>query len=371
MAVKVLPLPRFFEPEQARNEKYGPYFCSLDPNVTTIPKAALDWKKAHDLKASGGDRIKVHLLLIDLQKDFCFPSGSLFVGGQSGTGAMDDNARIAEFIYKNLGVITEITPTMDTHFPHQIFFGSFWVNPNGEPLDAHTMVVVGEDGKTLVNITPAGDVIHEGVLPNPANASWLCNGNYTWLCKQALFYCQELAKGVPGRPDKYALYLWPEHCMLGSPGHDLVGVIQAARMFHSYARNAANIAEIKGGNHLSENYSVFAMEVLMRHDGKPLGQKNTRFIKTIIQADMVIIAGQAKSHCVAWTIDHLLAEILAKDSELAKKVYLLGDCTSPVVIPNVVDFTEPANNAFQRFVDAGMNLVNSTDPIESWPGVKL
>jgi nicotinamidase-related amidase len=56
---------------------------------------------------------------------------------------------------------------------------------------------------------------------------------------------------------------------------------------------------------------------------------------------------------------------------LVEKVYLLEDCTSPVVVPGVIDYTDQANEAFQRFADAGMHLVRSTDPIGSWPGIPL
>ena len=74
----------------------------------------------------------------------------------------------------------------------------------------------------------------------------------------------------------------------------------------------------------------------------------------------VIIAGQAKSHCVAWTVNDLLTEIQQQDPKLAKKVYLLEDCSSPVVVPGVVDYTEQANTAYQKFAEAGMNLIQST-----------
>ncbi|MDH3829823.1 MAG: hypothetical protein OET21_20530, partial [Desulfobacterales bacterium] len=87
--------------------------------------------------------------------------------------------------------------------------------------------------------------------------------------------------------------------------------------------------------------------------------------------DVVIIAGQAKSHCVAWTIDDLLNEIIGSDKKLTEKVYLLEDCTTPVVIPGVIDYTEQANEAFQKFADAGMHVVRSSDPIVSWPGIGL
>jgi nicotinamidase-related amidase len=116
---------------------------------------------------------------------------------------------------------------------------------------------------------------------------------------------------------------------------------------------------------------VLGPEVLEGPDGEPIAQKNTKFIEKLLQFDAVIIAGQAKSHCVAWTIDDLLEGIAVRDERLAEKVYLLEDCTSPVVIPGVVDYTDEANAAFQRFADAGMHVVHSTDPLDSWPGIRL
>src|SRR3989304_2202083 len=80
-------------------------------------------------------------------------------------------------------------------------------------------------------------------------------------------------------------------------------------------------------------------EVREGPDGRKIAKKNFRFIQTLLDFDVVIIAGQAKSHCVAWTIDDLLTEIAAVDRGLAHKVYLLEDCTSPVVIPVVRDST--------------------------------
>ena len=85
----------------------------------------------------------------------------------------------------------------------------------------------------------------------------------------------------------------------------------------------------------------------------------------------MIVAGQAKSHCVAWTIADLLTEIQVFDPALASKVYLLEDCTSPVVVPGVIDFTEQAEVAYQRFAAAGMHLVQSTSAIADWEGIAL
>ena len=61
-----------------------------------------------------------------------FGEFELFVAGQSGTGAVDDNVRLVEFIYRNLGLISAIAVTLDTHTPIQIFHPVFWVNVAGE-----------------------------------------------------------------------------------------------------------------------------------------------------------------------------------------------------------------------------------------------
>jgi nicotinamidase-related amidase len=341
-----LPLPAFYDPKNA--ERWG-----HAPNQEALFAGAADWRKAHGVKPAGADKDSVHLCLIDVQKDFCFPQGSLYVAGRSGRGAVDDSRRIAEFVYRNMGAITAITTTMDTHFAYQIFFPAFWVDRDGEPLTAHREITTKQ--------IDAGEV-----RPNPAVAKWLCGGNYPWLLKQVRHYCDELE-----RAGKYRLYLWPPHCLLGSDGHALAGVVHEARLFHSFVRGAQSWVEVKGGNPLTENYSVMQPEVLARHDGQPLAQRNTLFLKTLLSADAVIIAGQAASHCVKSSIDDILTEIVATDRDLARKIYLLTDCMSAVTVPDgkggfVADFTAEAEGALARFEAAGMKLVKSTDPIASW-----
>ncbi len=326
------------------------------PDQTAVAEAAAEWRSAHGIRPAGADETNLHLLLIDVQKDFCLPEGSLYVAGRSGTGAIDDTRRIAEFIYRNLPVLTNVTTTMDTHFAYQIFFPSFWLDAAGDPLTAHRVITSDE-------------IATGAVRPNPAVAKWLCNGNYTWLTKQVRYYCEQLEAA-----GKYQLYLWPPHCILGSDGHALIGSIHEARMFHSFARGAQSWVEVKGGNPLTENYSVLRPEVLTRHDGAPLAQRNTGFIETLLSADAVAIAGQAASHCVKSSIDDLLAEIVAADPDLARKVYILTDCMSSVTVPDgnggfAADFTDEAERALERFANAGMNLVSSTDPVPSWPGM--
>ena len=349
MTKPALPLPNFFDPSRAAAWDYR-------PDAGMLASSAVALRAQHAIKPSAADETRVHLLLIDVQKDFCLPAGTLYVAGRSGTGAVDDSRRIAEMIYRNLDTITEITTTLDTHLAYQIFFASFWIDRADQPLTAFRTITADQ--------IAAGEV-----RPKPAMARWLCGGNYTWLCKQVEFYCRELE-----RAGKYQLYLWPPHCLLGSDGHALVGVIHEARMIHAYARTSQSNVEVKGGNPLTENYSVLRPEVTSRFDGPPLGQRNTQFLHTMLTADAVVIAGQAASHCVKSTIDDLLAEIVALDANLAKKLYLVTDCMSAVTVPDgkggfAADFTSDAENALQRFADAGMNLVTSTTPITGWPGL--
>ncbi len=351
-----LPLPPFFDPKNAGAWNYRPDHGALFG-------AAQDWRGRHGMKSAAADQKKIHLMLIDVQKDFCFPDGTLYVGGRSGTGAIDDSRRMAEFIYRNLGVVSHITPTMDTHFAFQIFSRSFWLDQNDQPLQPID-VVTGD--LTILRGGGAAGKAH----PNPA-VTPLVGGNYGWLVKQAQYYCQKLEKA-----GKYQLLIWPEHCILGSDGHTLVGVIQEARMFHSYARYAQSDAAIKGGNPLTECYSVFGAEVRDRFDGRALDQKNVKLIQTLLEADYVVMAGQAASHCVKSSIEDFLDEILAKDPALAKKVYVMEDCMSSVTVPNpnggfFADYTPQAEAALAKFANAGMHVVKSTTPIQDWPGIEL
>ena len=302
------------------------------------------WATQQGIRPASEDQVRVCLLAIDVQNTFCIPEFELFVGGRSGTGAIEDNQRLCEFIYRNLGLITEIAPTMDTHMAMQIFHPIFWVNEAGEhPVPTATMIRL-ED-------------VQNGVWKvNPKVAYSLTNGNYETLQSHALHYTQKLTEN-----GKYPLTVWAYHSMLGGIGHALVSAVEEAIFFHCIARGSQTNFQIKGDNPLTENYSVLRPEVMDGVDGSAIAQKNSPLIQKLLDFDAVIIAGQAKSHCVAWTIDDLLTEILAEDPSLAKKVYLLEDCTSPVVVPGVIDFTEQADEAFQRFAAAGMNLIQSTD----------
>ena len=297
--------------------------------------------------------ICIGLLLIDVQNTFCIPGFELFVGGRSGMGAVEDNGRLCEFIYRNLDRITQIIPTMDTHTVMQIFHSEFWVDQAGNNPPPMTMVHYD-------------DVLRGAWRVNPAVTAYISTGSYEDLCQYALHYTRELDER-----GKYPLTIWPYHSMLGGIGHALVPSVEEACFFHNLARVSQTHFEVKGSNPLTENYSVLSPEVLRDADGQSIAQKNRSLIERLLAFDVVLVAGQAKSHCVAWTVQDLLEDIQSHDPQLTKKVCLLEDCMSSVVIPGVVDFTEQADETFQHFAAAGMHLVKSTEPIASWPGMEL
>ena len=344
MAPNELPIPSHFNPQSVGEVWKVPYEARAEN--------AEKWAKQHNLQPASRDTFKISLLLVDVQNTFCIPDFELFVGGTSGTGAVDDNRRLCDFIYRNLNVITGICPTMDTHQVIQIFHSLFLVNERGEHPAPFTLV------------TP--EDIEAGIWRfNPELSSSL-QIDEAYGQKFLRYYTRQLKEG-----GKYNLTIWPYHAMLGGIGHALVSAVEEAVFFHSIARLNQPDFKVKGDNPFTENYSVLSPEVTEGPTGEEIAQKNIGFIRELLDFDAVIIAGQAKSHCMAWTINDLLNEIRVSDRKLTEKVYLLEDCTSAVVIPGVIDYTEQANAAFQKFSDAGMHIVRSSDPISSWPGIKF
>ena len=133
--------------------------------------------------------------------------------------------------------------------------------------------------------------------------------------------------------------------------------------------------EVKGGHPLTENYSVLSPEVLLRFDGSALATRNEVLTSELLAADALIVAGQAASHCVRSSIDDLLDAIRLRDPGLARRVYVLRDAMSAVAVPDparpgafVFDFTPQAEDAFGRWHDAGMHVVDTATPLSEWPG---
>ena len=278
------------------------------------------WAAQHGLGPAADDSRRVALLLVDVQNTFCTPGFELFV-----PGAPDDNRRLCAFVYRNLGAITQIVPTLDTHQAMQVFHAAWLVDEAGRHPAPYT-VVSAED-------------VERGVwrAADPAEQESL------------LQYVRALeARG------RFRLTVWPYHAMLGGIGHALVSAVEEAVFFHALARNASIPFQVKGDDPRTEHYSALGSEVG--------GRRNEQLVEHLGSFDAVLVAGQAKSHCVAWTLGDLLEDLPAE------RLYLLEDCTSPVVVPGAVDFTDEANAAVERFAAVGVHVVRSTERLESLVG---
>jgi nicotinamidase-related amidase len=340
-----LPIPPHFDPRKVDQVWRVPYADLAD--------AVPSWRRQNGITAASADTVRTLLIAVDMQNTFCIPGFELFVGGRSGRGAVDDVRQLCRFIYHNLNKLTRVSATMDSHRAMQIFHPLYWVDRAGQHPPPYTLISVD-------------DVLAGRWRVNPEVAASVAGGDLGRLQRMAEHYVRRLWEG-----GKYELTIWPYHAMVGGIGHALVSSLEEALFFHNLARSSQTIFEIKGDNPLTENYSVLKPEVLDGPDGEAIAQKNEFFIQELLNYDVVIIAGEAKSHCLAWTIDDLLSEMTAQEAALVKQVYLLEDCTSPVVVEGAIDYTEQADAAFARFVDAGLHVIPSTDPLDTWPGFPL
>jgi nicotinamidase-related amidase len=299
------PLPPHWDPDAVTEVRQVPY--------EERAAEAAAWCSAHALAPARDDVRRVCLLLVDCQNTFCTPGFELFV-----PGAPDDNRRLCEFLYRNLGSITQVVPTLDTHHALQVFHASWLVDAEGHHPPPYTVVSVQD--------------VQDGVwrTADPAEQQRL------------LEYVRALEAG-----GRYRLAVWPYHAMLGGVGHALVSAVEEAIFFHAIAREISPAFQIKGNDPRTEAYSVLGPEVG--------GVRNEALVELLKSFDAVIVAGQAKSHCVAWTVEDLLEDVAAE------RVYLLEDCMSPVVVPGAVDFTVEADEAIARFAERGVHVVRSTD----------
>jgi nicotinamidase-related amidase len=300
-----LPLPPHWDAESVTQVRRVPY--------EDRAADAAAWAAAHRIAPARDDERRVCLLLIDCQNTFCTPGFELFV-----PGAPDDNRRLCEFVYRNLGAITQVVPTLDTHHALQVFHASWLVDTGGRHPAPYTVVSVQD--------------VENGVwrAADPTEQ------------KNLVGYVRALEAG-----GRYRLTIWPYHAMLGGIGHALVSAVEEAAFFHAIAREISPAFQIKGNDPRTEAYSVLGPEVG--------GRRNDALVELLRSFDAVLLAGQAKSHCVAWTVEDLLEDLPAE------RLYLLEDCMSPVVVPGVVDFTAEADEAVARFAGRGVHVVRSTE----------
>lgn len=267
------------------------------------------------LEPSLKDKERVLFLGIDVQQDF-MDHGALGVAG-----AQKDVERMTRFIYDNMEKISNIAVSMDTHTPHQIFHPCWWIDENGEHPALYTVITLKDldEGKWRAVINP----------------------------QASREYVKHLEQDA-----KKALCIWTYHCMQGTTGAALENQFANMIYFHSVARKAVVQRLVKGQDPMSEMYGIIRPE----YDTK--GYMNLEFLNKLERFDKVLIAGEAKSHCVLESIKQIL-EYYETRPEVTEKVYVLEDCMS-----SISGYEDMANQMFEDFRKRyRIHLVKSSDGI--------
>lgn len=266
---------------------------------------------------------KIHLLSIDPQNDFCIANGP---GGEKGAlvvgGADQDMARLATFITKNKKRIEEIHCTLDSHQTVHIAHPIFWVNSKNEHPNPFT-VITADDVK---------------------NGTW--RAFYPPFQKRAQAYVDALAVNK-----RYALVIWPPHCIIGSWGSSVVPAVSNALIDWEFTKfNKVNYVP-KGSNFFTEHYSGIKADVIDDTDAST--KLNTNLIDALTQADEILITGEALSHCIANTVRDIATEFGVDN---IKKLTLITDTAS-----NVTGFEQLGRDFVTEMAARGMKLTTTKD----------
>lgn len=238
--------------------------------------------------------MKIHLVVIDPQNDFCDANGSLYV-----PGAEDDIGRLARMVERLKDRLADIHITLDSHRKVDISHPMWWRDADGRPPPPFTLI--------------SADDLREG--------RW--NTYLPSFRTRSLAYLEALEQRR-----RYMHTIWPEHCLIGDAGHNVHPTLSAA--VHEWESRFA-MAEFvtKGSNPWTEHFSAVRAEVPDPED--PDTQINGGFVKTLEQADVILLAGQALSHCVANTVLDVAESF--SDPSFVRKLVLLEDATSQVPDP--------------------------------------
>lgn len=266
----------------------------------------------------------IHLVVIDPQNDFCDPNGSLFVGG-----ADKDIDRLAVMIDRLKGKLADIHVTMDSHRIVDISHPAWWKDSAGRNPSPFTIIT-------------AADVKA---------------GKWTTTLPGAFSRSYEYLQQLEARK-RYAHVIWPEHCLIGDEGHNIHPTLAAA--IHGWERDRFALTDIvtKGSNPWTEHFSAVQAEVPDPED--PATQVNTDLIQTLEEADVILLAGEARSHCLANTVRDIAAAF--SNPDYVRKLVLLTDATSDVGDPPGTTLFTDLGNAFVRDLTAmGMKTATTTD----------
>ena len=262
--------------------------------------------------------MNIHLLVIDPQVDFCDPNGALYV-----KGAEKDMDRLSLFLNRVGQKLADVHVTMDSHHIYDIAHPTFWLDSSGK-----------NPGPFSV-IEPA-DVRKGRWQPSiPA------------FFDKAINYLDMLETN-----NRYQCMIWPEHCLIGSAGSNFHPLFLNALLEWERSQPGNIVNKVtKGSNPFSEHYSAVQAEVPDPTD--PTTQLNTALIKTLQDADEVVIAGEALSHCLANTVRDIANNF--GDDEI-RKLVLLTDASS-----NVAGLENLGEDFVREMRGRGMQFSTTTD----------
>ena len=237
-------------------------------------------------------------------------------------GSWEDALRLAAFINKFEMNISKIVVTLDTHQRYDIAHPLYWKDKNGNAPAPHTPI--------------SNQDIKDGLWA-PTNPA---------LMQHVLDYTEALEA-----ESKYALYIWPPHCLVGEPGHNIIHPVMQAIAQWEEKRFARYMPLSKGHNPHTEHYGGCEAEFPMPND--PTTRLNKTFVNNIESNDLILITGQALSHCVASTVRQIADNF---SDENIKKLVLLVDTTS-----SVPGFEQQGLDFIDEMVARGMRIAKTTD----------
>lgn len=251
-------------------------------------------------------KASAQLLVIDPQNDFCdVPAEWCPVDPLTGAamspalpvpGAHADMQRTAALIRAAGPALDDITITLDSHHRVDIAHPTFWRRADGAAVAPFTPITAAQ--------VRAGEF-------QPRDPAAL---------PRALAYLDQLE-----RRGRYTLMVWPVHCEIGTWGHGVHAAVRAAYADWEEAR-VRNVRKVtKGEAPWTEHYSAIQAEVPDAADEHT--QINAALLAQLARADLLLVAGEAGSHCVRATTEHLVDTLPGGRPERA---VLLTDCMSPV-----------------------------------------
>jgi nicotinamidase-related amidase len=203
--------------------------------------------------------------------------------------------RLADWLTSHGGTLAAIHVTLDTHHALDIAHPAWWIDADGRAPAPFTIVTSEDLDRGRLR---AADSQRQG---------------------RSRAYVDALAAG-----GRYPLCIWPEHCLLGSPGHAIAAPVRDALTAWERTHRQPIDFVLKGMNPWTEHYSALRADVPDPDDTTTA--LNTRLIDALRGADTITVAGEAGSHCVA----HTLRDLVAVAPELAERLVLLTDAVSPV-----------------------------------------